>query len=96
VTTQFTATYVNANGGNWTCQGEHIVGPASNPFVKEKEQCTIDNLATLPAGKYVGNPVFTSAPLTGNVWFSDFNGATAKSVSLNVTPGGEVVVHASY
>ena len=95
VTTHFTAAYVNI-GGNWTCHGEHIVGPASNPSVTENEECTIDNLAALPAGTYVGNPGFPSGPLGGDVWFSDFNGVQAQSVSLKVTPGGEVVVRASY
>ena len=94
VTTHFTAAYVNI-GGNWTCHGEHIVGPASNPSVTDNEECKIDDLAALPAGTYVGNPGF-SGVLTGQVWDSDFNGAQAQSVTLNVTPGGEVVVRASY
>ena len=96
VNTHFTAAYFNSIGGNWTCKGEHKVGPASNPFVKENEECRIDNLATLPAGTYVGNPAFTTGVLTGQSWASDFNGAIATSVILKVNPDGKVEVKASY
>ena len=96
VNTHFTAAYSNQLDGNWTCKGEHKVGLASNPFVKENEDCRIDNLATLPAGTYVRNPTFTTGVLTGVQWASDFNGAIAKSVRLKVKPDGRVEVKESY
>jgi hypothetical protein len=84
-TAKFTASYDNSLGGHWTCSGERI---ANKNVTKDEEECTITDPSTfLPQGRTVASPTFNLFGVDW-FWFSDYDGATAKTVTYVVSGGG--------
>jgi hypothetical protein len=81
LTTHFTASYYNGQGGFFTGAGERIVKTGPKAFTKDSETLLISDIATWPAGTYI---IGSTAS-----WFSDFDGQTAVSGTIVVTDNGD-------
>jgi hypothetical protein len=94
-TIPFKATYDdNFSGERFVCSGVRIVKTAPNAFVKDSEDCTIDNTNnSYPPGTYTQDNVpWVLAGVPGG-WLSDYDGQETSAFTLVVTDNGDGTEH---
>jgi hypothetical protein len=85
-TDKYQVSYDSPIGGHWECTGIRIV---NRNDVKDSFECTITDLATVPAGEYSGFNVPWFDGSGDPIWASDYDGTPTASLTLSVTDNGD-------
>ena len=87
--TPFKATYTDtALGTLATCSGSRVV--QKDGTVKDSETCLLSgDTSRVVAGTVVGNPSYCLGGVCGWIWSSDYDGKTAKTITLQFVDNGD-------